>query len=278
MPKAHKPSTGHWTPLTPEKNGLSSLASRLRGVSEWVFPPTCARQGVLTDAVDLSAEEVAALSVPGDEGESLCPQCLAPMPAEVGRICGRCLQTSPPFEQTLAAFRYEGTAKAFVQALKYGPDLSYGQVMAQLWRRRLTEMAAQAEACTAGPIYLIPVPLHPQRLRQRGFNQSLELAKLLCQIGSDSPFVWCRDWVRRRHDTPSQAGLSAKARQTNLKRAFALTAAGERQLAGLEGGTVVLLDDVMTTGSTLFHLGRVCRRANADIPLQSWVFARANPP
>jgi ComF family protein len=274
MPKARKPSVGQRTPLSPRKTGFSSFPSLLRGVSEWVFPPTCARREVLTDVIDLSTQEIADLSVPGDEGESLCPQCLAPMPAETGRICGRCLQTPPPFGQTLAAFRYEGAAKQFVQALKYGPDLSYGQVMAQLWWRRLTEMAAWAN----GPIYLIPVPLHPQRLRQRGFNQSLELAKLLCQINEDSPFVLCRDWVRRRHDTPSQAGLSARARQTNLKRAFALTAAGRQKLAGLEGGTVVLLDDVMTTGSTLFHLGWVCRRANANITLQSWVFARANPP
>ena len=114
------------------------------------------------------------------------------------------------------------------------------------------------------PQILLPVPLHAARMRKRGFNQAQELARVLTrklQVPSHP------DWAQRLHDTPDQIGLSAGQRRRNVKDAFKVD-------ARIKGMRVALIDDVMTTGSTLTELTRACIKAGAS-GVELWVAARA---
>ncbi|KUJ72625.1 hypothetical protein AVO41_02145 [Thiomicrospira sp. WB1] len=249
----------------------TGVSRRLKALTQWVFPPVCVQTGTPTRSLDLSAPLWAEMAKQTEQ--RFCSRCALPVaPSAPSEVCGACLQRPPPYEHTRAAFRYQDLARDWVQAMKYGPDMSYAEVMAQCWYRRLGAM----QAPVAEPVYLIPVPLHPDRLRERGFNQSLELAKRLAALNGTHQWVVCADWVRRVQPTSPQASLSAKARQDNLKQAFQLTAQGREHLAMLKQGTVVMVDDVMTTGSTLFSLGQRLRQPNPRLRLEAWVFARAN--
>jgi ComF family protein len=116
------------------------------------------------------------------------------------------------------------------------------------------------------PQLLIPVPLHPARLRERGFNQALVLAR---QLGRDLQIPVASNALVRIRQTPSQQGLSAKARKRNLRGAFRLQ-------AGLhELGAVALIDDVVTTMSTMHEIAHTLRCAYPDLELHVWCLARA---
>jgi ComF family protein len=102
---------------------------------------------------------------------------------------------------------------------------------------------------------LVPVPLHPRRLRERGFNQSALLAQ---EIARRAGTLACHDALVRRVDTVPQAGLTAAARRRNVREAFAV-----RRRAGLHGRTVTLVDDVVTTGATAIACARRIEEAGA---------------
>ncbi len=107
------------------------------------------------------------------------------------------------------------------------------------------------------------MPLHPTRLAQRGFNQAAEIAR---RISPQVRIPWLAEACQRVRDTPSQAGLDLKTRQRNLRGAFACT-------MDLSGKRVALIDDVMTSGSSLNELAGVVRKAGA-VEIQAWVLAR----
>jgi ComF family protein len=111
---------------------------------------------------------------------------------------------------------------------------------------------------------LLPVPLHDRRLRQRGFNQSLELAR---QLSRAHRLPLAANLLCRQRDTPAQHALPAKARRANIRGAFALN-------GDLSGRHIALLDDVMTTGHTVAEISRILRRAGAT-RIDIWVVARA---
>jgi ComF family protein len=186
----------------------------------------------------------------------LCDPCwaqLSPSPTlrcrcgrrlRAGACCGRCRRGLEPVAAGLSLGPYEGPLKAALHALKYRG------------RRRVAERVAQALLAAPGArewlegaAVLVPVPLHPRRERERGFNQAALIATRVAAL------VGLRLEARalvRRVDTPSQTGLSASARRRNVARAFAV-----RRRAPIAGRSVVLVDDVMTTGAT----ARACARA-----------------
>lgn len=182
-----------------------------------------------------------------------CPQCALPTPA--GELCGACLKQPPAFDRTLAAFAYAFPLDTLVQQCKYAHATSLTAFFA--------ERIAQRVGADSGIDYLLPMPLHPARLAQRGFNQAAEIARRL------SPQVripWLAEACRRVRNTPSQAGLDLKTRQRNLRGAFACE-------LDLSGKRVALIDDVMTSGSSLHELARAVRQAGA-LEIQAWVLAR----
>lgn len=187
---------------------------------------------------------------------SACGRCGLPLPRAAPR-CGRCLGARPPQAATRALFRYEPPLDRLLLRLKFHGDLAAGRLLAQL----LAEGLADAPR----PAALLPIPLHRRRLRQRGYDQALELARPLARC-LELPLL--ADRLLRRRATAAQSELNAQARKNNVRGAFAL-APGPALPAH-----VALLDDVMTTGATLAEAARLLRRAGvARVDL--WVAARA---
>lgn len=167
---------------------------------------------------------------------------LSPRP---GDRCLRCLQHPPLIERTRAIGLYEGTLRTLVHALKYAGRRSLARPLAALMRERQRELLDLADVA-------VPVPLHRARRRQRGFNQAEDLAR-----GLGLPVV---NGLRRSRHTATQAELSAADRIRNVAGAFDPAP----EAAALVGRSVVLVDDVMTTGATLNACADVLRRGGAE--------------
>jgi ComF family protein len=182
-----------------------------------------------------------------------CPRCALPSPG--ARLCGRCLADPPEFDATIAAFAYAFPADALVKALKFESQLALAPYLA-------AHLAGLLAA--AGPVDLvIAVPLHAQRLAERGYNQSVEIARALSRsVGKPLATRGCE----RLRDTPAQAELPLDARKRNMRGAFRCSLA-------LAGRRVALVDDVMTTGATLDALAGAVKRAGAA-SVDNWVVAR----
>ena len=188
-----------------------------------------------------------------------CPICAAAVEhSGPGHVCGACLQHPPAFDRSYAALRYSFPADELIQALKYQDQLALAEWFAEL----LHETVRQAPR----PDVLIPMPLHPQRARERGFNQALEIARPLAQR-LELP-VDTTSLTRCRHTTP-QATLPFEQHHKNIRGAFDSSDT-------IAGRHVALIDDVMTSGATLNEAARMLKRAGvAEISV--WVAARAQP-
>ena len=185
-----------------------------------------------------------------------CPSCLLPVPSS--QICGTCLRKPPAWNQIRAALRYTYPVDALIQALKYRSDLPLAPILADLLLTELQEDSL--------PDYVIPVPLHPDRLRDRGFNQAHEISRYLCRkTGCKLLPAAC---VRIR-STPSQTEIPWKKRKQNIRNAFICT-------QNFAGKQVAIVDDVMTSGATLNELAKVILRQGAG-SVRAWVVARAFP-
>jgi ComF family protein len=185
-----------------------------------------------------------------------CPRCALPVPG--GEVCGRCLAKPPGYDLTLAAFRYAFPLDKLVQSFKYGHRLALGSYFG----RQLA--ALPGSACAD---LIIPVPLHPLRLRARGFNQALELAR---PVSKAWRIPIDRQSCRRIRHTPAQADLPWRERAGNVRGAFQCA-------TDFTGQRLLLVDDVMTTGASLDELARVVRLRGAE-RVTLLVVARALPP
>lgn len=185
--------------------------------------------------------------------ELRCPQCALPSPQ--GQICGRCLRHPPAFERTLAVYSYGFPVDVLVRQYKYQGALALGRFFA-------ARLAEQVHDQPRGDV-LLPMPLHPARLAERGFNQAAEMAR---QLSKTLGVPWQGDWCERTRDTPPQAGLDLAQRKRNLRGAF-------RCRTAVAGAHVILIDDVMTSGTSLDTLARAVLQAGAR-QVSSWVVAR----
>jgi ComF family protein len=187
----------------------------------------------------------------------LCTCCGRVFEAQDGadRVCGGCQTDPPPFTRARAAVIYEGPVVDVLQkrpalmaitGFKFSRQMAFLPVM-QHWLQRpvCLELVEAAD-------FLAPVPLHPKRIRDRGFNQSL----LLSRAFPGTP-VARETVVRTRHTVP-QVGLKPKERQDNVKGAFAVTGP-----ARVRGKCVLLIDDLYTTGATVKECARVLLKAGA---------------
>jgi ComF family protein len=180
-----------------------------------------------------------------------CPQCARPT-AE-GRVCGACLSEPPRFDRVSAAFAYAWPLAPLIHHYKYAGNLALATLLAQALGARL---AGDADL-------IIPMPLAPQRLRSRGFNQALEMARVVSRMtGVPLAPAACR----RVRDTAPQTALPWQERARNIRHAFACD-------ADLSGLRVAVIDDVLTSGATLNELARNLRRAGA-IEVHGWMVAR----
>lgn len=184
---------------------------------------------------------------------ALCPRCALPSPG--GASCGRCLSEPPHYDATIAALAYDFPADALVQALKFRGELALAPFLAQLLVTAIPDPFVD---------WIMAVPLAPRRLRERGYNQAVEIARHI------DPRRLSLELCVRERDAPPQMELPWAERQRNVRGAF-------RCARLLEGATIAVVDDVMTTGATLDEIARTLKRAGAA-RVVNWVVARTLPP
>jgi ComF family protein len=170
-----------------------------------------------------------------------CPQCGEPSPAIEG-LCGVCRKGDHAFDFARSALLFTDTLREIIHHLKYSDRISLAKPVGDLLKECLDR-----EPFTGSLI--LPVPLHRSRARNRGFNQAELIAARLGR-----PIA--RGLLRRRKNTPSQTGLSRSQRKRNLAGAFAVNQP--------IGGSVIVVDDVYTTGSTMNEIARTLKRAGAQ--------------
>lgn len=185
-----------------------------------------------------------------------CRRCALPLPG--GVLCGHCQERPPPFQRAYAPFIYGAPVDALVCGAKYHQRLGDARVLGVL----LAEFLADGRC--ARPDSVIPVPLHRRRLRERGYNQALEIARPAARaLGVPIDTGCC---LRTRPTSP-QALLGGRERHRNIKGAFALARAPV-------GGHVAIVDDVMTTGGTVAEIAALLSRAGVA-RIDVWICARA---
>lgn len=182
-------------------------------------------------------------------GRGACPRCARPwngaeLPPE--HPCGACRGRAPAFDRLLVGWRYASPLAEVVQALKFR-RLDYLGI-------ELGEVLVHAVAADLPPVdAVVPVPLHWWRRLRRGYNQ----AELVARAVAEHLDVPCRRWLTRPRATPAQSGLSRQRRRRNLHRAF-------RCRRRLDGQRLLLVDDVVTTGTTLEAAAACLRKAGAE--------------
>lgn len=232
-------------PLLPRARALVARAC------DFLLPPRCLLCGEPgADGRDMCAACHARLPV----NRHGCPRCAVPV--VIPGICDRCQRQAPLLEASYGAFLYRYPLDRLVQRFKFRQDLSAGRLMADL----MLPCVARADR----PDALVPVPLHRSRLRRRGYDQALELARPLAarlELPLD-PGLLCR-----HRATSAQSELDALARRRNLRGAFSVRRQGPLPRH------VALVDDVMTTGATLGAAALALRRAGVE-RVDAWVCAR----
>jgi ComF family protein len=241
-----------------EEHAGDSLTDRLDWLVDWLYPPRCRACGGRIHGRDaeyfcsICWERIQLVSHP------LCDLCGRPFPDAAGadHACGACLSRPPRFVAARAWACYpreeleEHPLRQVVYKFKYGRRISLGKPLGRLMARGCREFL---DGCQADLI--VPVPLHPKRLRWRGFNQALLLARQVSRaykIPAD-PFV-----LRRDHATPPQTQLPEDERRRNVRGAFSLDP--DRSV---DGKTVLLVDDIYTSGATVNECSRVLKREGA---------------
>jgi ComF family protein len=209
-----------------------------RALAATVFPPRCCLCGFEGASLDLD----------------LCTYCFADLP------------WTRTTAASFAALRFEPPVDELIRRLKYQGALPNARVLGVLLAEAVRERGGDL------PRLLVPVPLHPVRLRERGFNQALALARYAGRM-LEIPFA--RGAVQRVRDTPTQTALDIHERRRNVRDAFAVDAAEVGRLLGAQH--VAIVDDVITTGSTVAELRQVLREAGVR-RVDVWAVARANPP
>ncbi len=224
---------------------------------DFILPPRCVLCGQSSGPVCICAGCRTDLPWHGPH----CLRCGLPLGSARDTICGACIQKPPPFTRTVCPLLYEFPANRLVQAFKFKRQFAAGRVLSHL----LCEYVALQEVVL--PDMLIPVPLHNLRMLKRGFNQAYEMA---AYAGGVLHIPLLATALRRRRNTPAQSGLSRKQRRKNLQGAFYWHGCVR------PARHVVLVDDVMTTASTLTECARVLKKAGAK-RIDVWVAARAVP-
>lgn len=187
-----------------------------------------------------------------------CPLCALPSPG--AQTCGRCLSATPAFDATHAALEYAFPVTRLIQSFKYEHAVGLCATLADY-----LDQAIPAKESSQVDL-LVPLPLAPARLKERGYNQALEVARVLARQRSMALDAYA---VARVRNTPAQAELPWKERRRNIRGVFV----ARRRF---DGCSVAVIDDVMTTGATLDEMARTLKAAGA-LRVVNWVVARTLP-
>lgn len=188
-----------------------------------------------------------------------CLQCGLPLQELHETVCGQCLRHPPYIDRSISVFHYATPVSQMICRLKFEQGLEYACSLGELMLGRLMELPIHY------PQALIPVPLHPRRMRQRGYNQALEMARPISralQLPIDTQLCF-----RNRH-THEQSQLSLQDRKRNMRQAFSICNAAKQYQH------VAIIDDVVTTGHTVNELARVLKQAGIK-RVEVWSCCRA---
>jgi ComF family protein len=237
---------------------LALVTTPLRTLVDVVLPPRCPGCGEIVDGDHRFCAgcfgQLQALGPPH------CACCGVPLPhdGDAAALCGGCLASPPAYARARAPFAYGGPSRQLVLALKHGRRLHLARMMARAMLRVAGDLPDDA--------VIVPVPSHARRLWQRGFNQAAEIARHLARQSGRPLAV---DALARIKATPSTKGLTRQARQKNVQGAFRVAHADR-----ISGRTVILIDDVMTTGATVSACATQLLKAGAR-QVQVLTYARA---
>lgn len=188
-----------------------------------------------------------------------CERCALPLPTGEPQqgLCGTCQRDSPPFDTIQAPYLYQHPLDHLIAGFKFRQQLPDGRLLARLMAEHLEPRIDPAPQC------IVPVPLHHNKLRERGFNQSAELARHLARsLGLN----WSPDLLHKTSPTVNQHGLNRLARRKNLKGCFRFENKHQYR-------HIALVDDIVTTGATVAEIARVLKKtgvARVDV----WAIAR----
>lgn len=185
-----------------------------------------------------------------------CARCGTPFAEDLGTgaECGSCLKRPPRFRRARAALVYDERSRRLVLPFKHGDRTDLARACGTWMAHAGSELLAEADL-------IVPVPLHWRRLLTRRYNQALLLARIAANLaGRHSPARLAPDLLLRRRWTGTQAGLAARERRSNVQKAFEVR---PRWRSELQGKTVLLVDDVLTTGATVEACVRALRKAGA---------------
>lgn len=241
-----------------------------RKMLDFLLPPRCTLcRSKIVEHGHLCAECWVGLT---PIAEPKCSQCAVPFAfnGDGENICGSCLSTPPAFDAANAAVVYAGKGRDLVLALKHGSMFSAVPVMARMMSHQVL-LSRSDHTVNRSYDLIVPVPLHWSRLLKRRFNQSQLLAK---SIGHAAGIPTDVSLLKRSRATPSQGTLGRKKRFTNVNKAFAVP---EKAKERLKGQSILLVDDVLTTGATVSACAAVLKAAGAA-RVDIIVFARVGEP
>lgn len=242
------------------KNTLS-LSASWQQLKSILLPSTCILCAV---TVNGRLELCAACEADLPWLATVCSICAIPITAKETMqpiICGHCLQQPPPYFKTTALFHYQTPVDNFITALKFQQQLLYARLFGELLSKRLQAIYSDQVL----PELIIPVPLHPKRLRERGFNQALEIARPIAKkLKLPIDIIHCE----RIRMTAAQSLLAANERQTNLKNAFKIQPT-------LKAKHVAIIDDVITTGHTITEFSKALQQIGVE-RIDIWSVARTD--
>ncbi len=235
---------------------LIKVNNSLKNFQHWLWPGNCLLCGAhLAKDADICGACKQALP----RGRAACARCAANTALDAtDAVCGECQTNPPAFVATRAAFQYAAPLDKLIQDLKYRERLELSRVLGNYLADYLVDKQESL------PDVIVPVPLHASRLRERGYNQSLEIARFVAGRFNLPINI---TGVKRVRATLPQTELSREQRRKNLRGAFSAA----QTFAGLE---VAIVDDVMTSGYTADALAR-CLIQNGAEKVTVWVVARA---
>lgn len=236
--------------------GTTGAGSR---VGPWALPAPCALCSSWTRGGLCAACRARFV----DHQPPRCPRCA--LPAAGGAVCGTCLRTPPPQHGCVAAVDYGFPWDRLIARFKFQDQPELAGLLAALLHD------AVAQAGVPAPHWVLPVPLSPARLAERGYNQAWELAR---RVAARQRLPALAGALQRLRDDAHQVGLSRRARERNLADALWVPPEAAARLRGHE---VALVDDVMTTGATAAAASRALLAAGAA-GVQVWMLARTPAP
>lgn len=225
-------------------------------IQEYLLPPTC----ILCGNTGFNGRDIcASCYLRLLRNNRCCYRCGGIFETSTASpmLCGHCLSSPPAFDETYAPFIYQGEMRHLITSLKFGAHYKNARLLGLLLSEHLEKTAQR-------PDLILPVPLHRARYRQRGFNQAIEIAKTVSrQLQIPLDLTSCL----RHRDTPHQTDLTAKQRRKNIKNAFII-------IKPIQAQHIAILDDVMTTGSTVQELACLLKKTGVN-KVDVWVCARA---